>query len=69
MKKVAGYHVTVDLPIDVERIIQAQRKKQKQQNRWTPTRGAIISEAVRGFYGNTVSTTSERVKRKRAAAA
>jgi hypothetical protein len=68
MKKVAGYHVTVDLPIDVERIIQSQRKKQKQQNRWTPTRGAIISEAVRGFYG-TLTSTSERVKRKRAAAA
>jgi hypothetical protein len=71
--KIAGFHVTLNLPADAEEIIQEERKKRQNETGYKSPRGVIVADALR-FYKSqktTITTTtpiSVKRKRKRAAA-
>jgi len=64
--KIAGFHVTLNLPADAEEIIQEERKRRQNQTGYKSPRGVIVADALR-FYKSrdTTTTTPISVKRKR----
>ena len=46
-----GYHISVTLPADVEKLIQEERQRQKRETGYKPPRGIVISQAVRAHLG------------------